>query len=172
MGRMSKPFALVHILTLPQRSVQYELFWTLILPLDILGSPALLAPDIMSMYLQVQVPKAIQSNAAVLSPLTNSPRENSCESPVPAIEQKISRRSRSFKKTPEKQQRVSSSPKQNDNCQVQWLVGCHVNFPFLFYYFFLNAIFFRMFMHWLFSFVNTVQGQLYCMYFVSVTFLI
>lgn len=29
-----------------------------------------------------------------------------------------------------------------------------------------------MFMHWLFSFVNTVQGQLYCMYFVSVTFLI
>lgn len=27
-------------------------------------------------------------------------------------------------------------------------------------------------MHWLFSFVNTVQGQLYCMYFVSVTFLI
>uniref|UniRef100_A0A8C1NYD6 Centromere protein F-like n=1 Tax=Cyprinus carpio TaxID=7962 RepID=A0A8C1NYD6_CYPCA len=67
----------------------------------------------------VQVPKAIQSNAAVLSPLTNSPRENSCESPVPAIEQKISRRSRSFKKTPEKQQRVSASPKQNDNCQVQ-----------------------------------------------------
>uniref|UniRef100_A0A673N963 Centromere protein F n=1 Tax=Sinocyclocheilus rhinocerous TaxID=307959 RepID=A0A673N963_9TELE len=67
----------------------------------------------------VQVPKAIQSNAAVLSPLTNSPQENSCESPVPAIEQKISRRSRSFKKTPEKQERVSASPKQNDNCQVQ-----------------------------------------------------
>ncbi|XP_043118826.1 centromere protein F [Puntigrus tetrazona] len=67
----------------------------------------------------VQVPKAIQSNAAVLSPLTNGPRENSCESPVPAIEQKISRRSRSFKKSPEKQERVSASPKQNDNCQVQ-----------------------------------------------------
>uniref|UniRef100_A0A672KQ06 Centromere protein F n=1 Tax=Sinocyclocheilus grahami TaxID=75366 RepID=A0A672KQ06_SINGR len=67
----------------------------------------------------VQVPKAIQSNAAVLSPLTNSPWENSCKSPVPAIEQKISRRSRSFKKTPEKQERVSASPKQNDNCQVQ-----------------------------------------------------
>ncbi|KAF4102363.1 centromere protein F [Onychostoma macrolepis] len=67
----------------------------------------------------VQVPKAIQSNAAVLSPLTNSPQENSCESPVPAIKQKISRRSRSLKKTPEKQERVSASPKQNDNCQVQ-----------------------------------------------------
>ncbi len=74
----------------------------------------------MFMYFQVQVPKAIQSNAAVLSPLTNSPRENSCESPVPAIEQKISRRSRSLKKTPEKQERVSASPEQNDNCQVQW----------------------------------------------------
>ncbi|XP_059376572.1 centromere protein F-like [Carassius carassius] len=65
------------------------------------------------------VPKAIQSNAAVLSPLTNSPRENSCESPAPAIQQKISRRSRSFKKTPEKKEWVSASPKQNDNCQVQ-----------------------------------------------------
>uniref|UniRef100_A0A8C1CQZ9 Centromere protein F n=1 Tax=Cyprinus carpio carpio TaxID=630221 RepID=A0A8C1CQZ9_CYPCA len=67
----------------------------------------------------LQVPKAIQSNAAVLSPLTNSPQQNSCESPAPSTEQKISRRSRGFKKTPEKQERVSASPKQNDNCQVQ-----------------------------------------------------
>uniref|UniRef100_A0A8C1GGH7 Centromere protein F n=1 Tax=Cyprinus carpio TaxID=7962 RepID=A0A8C1GGH7_CYPCA len=67
----------------------------------------------------LQVPKAIQSNAAVLSPLTNSPQQNSCESPAPPTEQKISRRSRGFKKTPEKQERVSASPKQNDNCQVQ-----------------------------------------------------
>uniref|UniRef100_A0A8C2DDT8 Centromere protein F n=1 Tax=Cyprinus carpio TaxID=7962 RepID=A0A8C2DDT8_CYPCA len=66
----------------------------------------------------LQVPKAIQSNAAVLSPLTNSPQQNSCESPAPPTEQKISRRSRGFKKTPEKQERVSASPKQNDNCQV------------------------------------------------------
>uniref|UniRef100_A0A8C1UTV3 Centromere protein F n=1 Tax=Cyprinus carpio TaxID=7962 RepID=A0A8C1UTV3_CYPCA len=67
----------------------------------------------------LQVPKATQSNAAVLSPLTNSPQQNSCESPAPSTEQKISRRSRGFKKTPEKQERVSASPKQNDNCQVQ-----------------------------------------------------
>ncbi|XDV43416.1 hypothetical protein PO909_011900 [Leuciscus waleckii] len=63
----------------------------------------------------VQDPKAIQSSAALLSPLANSPRENSCGSPV----QKTSRRSRGFKKTPEKQEWLSASPKQNDNCQVQ-----------------------------------------------------
>ncbi|KAK7153193.1 hypothetical protein R3I93_011176 [Phoxinus phoxinus] len=63
----------------------------------------------------VQAPKAIQSSAALLSPLANSPRENSCGSPV----QKTSRRSRGFKKTPEKRERLSASPKQNDNCQVQ-----------------------------------------------------
>ncbi|XP_056122271.1 centromere protein F [Rhinichthys klamathensis goyatoka] len=63
----------------------------------------------------VQAPKAIQSSAALLSPLANSPRENSCRSPV----QKTSRRSRGFKKTPEKQECLSASPNQNDNCQVQ-----------------------------------------------------
>ncbi|KAG1971577.1 centromere protein F [Pimephales promelas] len=63
----------------------------------------------------VQAPKAIQSSAALLSPLANSPRENSCRSPV----QKTGRRSRGFKKTPEKQEWPGASPKQNDNCQVQ-----------------------------------------------------
>ncbi|XP_077096038.1 uncharacterized protein cenpf [Siphateles boraxobius] len=63
----------------------------------------------------VQASKAIQSSAALLSPLANSPQENSCANPV----QKTSRRSRGFKKTPEKQEWLSASPKQNDNCQVQ-----------------------------------------------------
>lgn len=74
-------------------------------------------------HFQVQAPKANQSSAALLSPLANSPRENSCGSPV----QKTSRRSRGFKKTPEKPEWLSASPKQNDNCQVQWLLGCHAN---------------------------------------------
>lgn len=75
------------------------------------------------MYFQVQALKAIQSSAALLSPLANSPQENSCGSPV----QKTSRRSRGFKKSPEKQELPSASPTQNDNCQVQWLLGCPAN---------------------------------------------
>lgn len=87
------------------------------------------------LYFQVQAPKAIQSSAALLSPLANSPQENSCGSPV----QKTSRRSRGFKKTPEKQEWLSASPKQNDNCQVQWLLGCHANIQCFKWYILQNA---------------------------------
>lgn len=112
-----------------QREIQYELFWTLIdWLIDEHCCSAFLTAQRCSlltlfMYFQVQAPKTIQSSAALLSPLANSPRENSCGSPV----QKTSRRSRGFKKTPEKQEWLSASPKQNDNCQVQWLLGCHAN---------------------------------------------
>ncbi|XP_052009006.1 centromere protein F-like isoform X2 [Xyrauchen texanus] len=72
-----------------------------------------------SMSTTVLMPKTSQSSTAVLTALTNSPREKNCESPLAAAEQKITRRSRSIKKTPEKQERVNATEKQNDNCQVQ-----------------------------------------------------
>lgn len=56
-----------------------------------------------------QVPEAVQSNAAL----------KTCESPVTGAEKKMSRRSRSMRKTPERQERVNVTAQQNDNCQVQ-----------------------------------------------------
>lgn len=103
-----------------------RLFWTLIyIAAGHSWQPSSLLTSCPCTF-QVQKLKATQSrNVPLLSALTNSPLENSCEGLAPVIEQKISRRSRSFKKSTQTPERVSASPKQNDNCQVQWLLGCH-----------------------------------------------
>lgn len=123
-----------------------------------------------------QVPEAVQNSAAVLTSLSNSPQAKTCEKSVTGAEKMLSRRSRSIRKTPERQERVNVTTQQNDNCQVQWLAVMPCYFPELSYHI---SIICRMFLTLdsctgFLAFVHNIQGQLYyiCSYFLAHFFIL